>query len=194
MNTPMLETERLILRKFTEEDLEALFLILKDEQVNTFLPWYPMKDLEETKKFYEKRYAAKYGQPQAYAYAICLKSDNYPIGYINVDMEEHHDFGYGLRKEFWHRGIVTEAGKAVIEQVRKDGLPYITATHDINNPRSGSVMQACGMKYCYSFEEQWQPKDFPVIFRMYQLNFCNNQGFIYKKYWNISSNHFVEVL
>ena len=194
MNTPMLETERLILRKFTEEDLEALFLILKDEQVNTFLPWYPMKDLEETKKFYEKRYAAKYGQPQAYAYAICLKSDNYPIGYINVDMEEHHDFGYGLRKEFWHQGIVTEAGKAVIEQVRKDGLPYITATHDINNPRSGSVMQACGMTYCYSFEEQWQPKDFPVIFRMYQLNFCNNQGFIYKKYWNISSNHFVEVL
>ena len=194
MNTPMLETERLILRKFTEEDLEALFLILKDEQVNTFLPWYPMKDLGEPKKFYEERYAAKYGQPQAYAYAICLKSDNYPIGYINVDMEEHHDFGYGLRKEFWHRGIVTEAGKAVIEQVRKDGLPYITATHDINNPRSGSVMQACGMKYCYSFEEQWQPKDFPVIFRMYQLNFCNNQGFIYKKYWNISSNHFVEVL
>lgn len=194
MNTPMLETERLILRKFTEEDLEALFLILKDEQVNTFLPWYPMKDLEETKKFYEKRYAAKYGQPQAYAYAICLKSDNYPIGYINVDMEEHHDFGYGLRKEFWHRGIVTEAGKAVIEQVRKDGLPYITATHDINNPRSGSVMQACGMTYCYSFEEQWQPKDFPVIFRMYQLNFCNNQDFVYMKYWNISSNHFVEVL
>lgn len=194
MNTPMLETERLILRKFTEEDLEALFLILKDEQVNTFLPWYPMKDLEETKKFYEKRYAAKYGQPQAYAYAICLKSDNYPIGYINVDMEEHHDFGYGLRKEFWHRGIATEAGKAVIEQVRKDGLPYITATHDINNPRSGSVMQACGMTYCYSFEEQWQPKDFPVIFRMYQLNFCNNQCFVYKKYWNISSNHFVEVL
>ena len=194
MNTPMLETERLILRKFTEEDLEALFLILKDEQVNTFLPWYPMKDLEETKKFYEKRYAAKYGQPQAYAYAICLKSDNYPIGYINVDMEEHHDFGYGLRKEFWHQGIATEAGKAVIEQVRKDGLPYITATHDINNPRSGSVMQACGMTYCYSFEEQWQPKDFPVIFRMYQLNFCNNQDFVYMKYWNISSNHFVEVL
>ena len=194
MNTPMLETERLILRKFTEEDLEALFLILKDEQVNTFLPWYPMKDLEETKKFYEKRYAAKYGQPQAYAYAICLKSDNYPIGYINVDMEEHHDFGYGLCKEFWHRGIATEAGKAVIEQVRKDGLPYITATHDINNPRSGSVMQACGMTYCYSFEEQWQPKDFPVIFRMYQLNFCNNQDFVYMKYWNISSNRFVEVL
>ena len=73
MNTPALETERLILRKFTENDIEALFLILKDEEVNKFLPWYPVKSLEETKKFYEERYASKYVQSQGYAYAICLK-------------------------------------------------------------------------------------------------------------------------
>lgn len=59
----ILETERLILRRFTEEDMEALFLILKDEEVNKFLPWYPLKNLEETKKFYEERYASKYEQP-----------------------------------------------------------------------------------------------------------------------------------
>ena len=119
MNTPILETKRLILRKFTEQDMEALFLILQDKEVNRFLPWYPLKSLEETQRFYEEKYASKYAQPQAYAYAICLKKDNYPIGYMKVDMEEHHDFGYGLRKEFWHKGIVTEAGKAVIEQVKK---------------------------------------------------------------------------
>lgn len=45
MNTPILETSRLILRKFTERDMEALFLILKDEEANKFLPWYPVKDL-----------------------------------------------------------------------------------------------------------------------------------------------------
>lgn len=194
MNTPVLETERLILRRFTESDIEALFLILKDEEVNTFLPWYPVKDMEEAEKFYEERYVSKYAQPQGYAYAICLKEDNFPIGYIKVDMEEHHDFGYGLRKEFWHNGIVTEAGKAVVRKVKKDGLPYITATHDINNPRSGNVMQRVGMIYRYSYEEQWQPKDFPVIFRMYQLNFDGNNNFVYKKYWNESDNHFVEQL
>lgn len=43
MNTPILETSRLILRKFTERDMEALFLILKDEEANKFLPWYPVK-------------------------------------------------------------------------------------------------------------------------------------------------------
>lgn len=71
---------------------------------------YPVKSMEETIKFYEKRYASKYARPQAYAYAVCLKKDNFPIGYIKVDMEEHHDFGYGLRREFWHQGIATEAG------------------------------------------------------------------------------------
>lgn len=194
MNTPTLETEHLILRRFTEKDMEALFLILKDEEVNKFLPWYPAKNMEETKNFYEERYASKYTQPQGYAYAICLKEDNFPIGYIKVDMEEHHDFGYELLKEFWHKGIVTEAGKAVVVQVKKDGLPYITATHDKNNPKSGNVMKKVGMKYCYSYEEQWQPKGFSVIFRIYQLNFNGNTDFVYPKYWNESDNHFVEQL
>lgn len=194
MNTPTLETERLILRRFTKRDMEAFFLILKDEEVNKFLPWYPMKNMEEVRNFYEERYASIYAEPQGYAYAICLKKDNFPIGYIKVAMEEHHDFGYGLRKEFWHQGIVTEASKAVVEQVKKDGLPYITATHDRNNPRSGSVMQKVGMTYCYSYEEQWQPKDIPVIFRMYQLNFDGKNDFVYKKYWNMYSNHFIEKL
>lgn len=193
MNTPTLKTKRLILRKFTPEDIESLYLIFKDEDVNTFLPWYPLKNREEAKEFYEKRYASIYQQKQGYGYAICLKEDNNPIGYINVSMDEAHDFGYGLSKEYWHRGIVSEACKAVIEQVKKDGLPYITATHDKNNLRSGQVMQNIGMKYCYSYEEQWQPKNFPVIFRMYQLNFDDDQ-FIYKKYWNESSNHFIELL
>lgn len=192
MNTPRIETERLILRKFTEKDIEALYRILKDTDVNTFLPWYPLKSLDEARAFYEERYAANYKKTQAYAYAICLKSDSYPIGYIKVDMDESHDFGYGLRKEFWHKGIVTEAGKAVVEQVKKDGLAYITATHDVNNPRSGGVMKQVGMKYQYSYEEQWQPKNILVTFRMYQLNLDGNSDRVYKKYWEDSAVHFVE--
>ncbi len=194
MNTPLLETERLILRKFTQQDIEALFLILSDEEVNTFLPWFPAKNLEDARRFFEERFAAEYAKPQAYAYAICFKQDNDPIGYIKVDMDESHDFGYAIRKEFWHKGIVTEASKALVEQVKKDGLPYITATHDINNPRSGGVMRQIGMKYCYSYEEQWQPKNFPVIFRLYQLNFDGHDERVYKKYWDTYENHFIETI
>ena len=36
MNTPTLETERLILRKFTENDLKAMYLIYSDEEVNRY--------------------------------------------------------------------------------------------------------------------------------------------------------------
>lgn len=107
-------------------------------------------------------------------------------------MSDSHDLGYGLRKEYWHKGIVTEAAKAIVQQVKKDGLPYITATHDKNNPRSGMVMQACGMKYCYTYEEQWQPKNITVYFRMYQLNFNCNEDFVYKKYCDMYKNHFIE--
>lgn len=182
MNTSMIETERLILRKFTENDLKALYEIYSDKEVNTFLPWFPLKTMEEAKVFYETQFANKYKQEMAYNYAVCLKEDDSPIGYINVSMEDGYDFGYGLRKEFWHKGIITEASKAVIEQLKKDEIPYITATHDVNNPRSGGVMKQLGMKYQYSYEEQWQPKNILVTFRMYQLNLDGNDDRVYQKY------------
>ncbi|MFJ7887367.1 GNAT family N-acetyltransferase [Lysinibacillus xylanilyticus] len=191
-NTPTLETERLVLRKFTENDIEALFAIYKDEEVNTYLPWSPLKSLEEAENFFKDKYIEAYKQSKGYKYAICLKEDNIPIGYVNVSIEENHDLGYGLRKEFWHKGIVTEASRAVVEQLKKDGFLYITATHDIENPRSGGVMKQLGMEYKYSFEEQWQPKDILVTFRMYQLNFDGQNARVYKEYWNKYAVHFIE--
>ena len=76
----------------------------------------------------------------------------------------------------------------------KDGVPYITATHDKNNPRSSGVMKQLGMKYQYSYEEQWQPKNIPVTFRMYQLNFDGENDRVYKKYWEQYPVHFIEDL
>lgn len=191
-NTPRIETERLILRPFTTEDIPALLEIHRDEEVNRFLPWFPLNTLEEAESFYRERYAPKYARPWGYDYAICLKEENVPVGYINIDMGEAHDLGYGLRKEFWHKGIVSEAAAAVVERARKDGMLYVTATHDVNNPRSGAVMQKIGMKYRYTYEEQWMPKDIPVNFRMYQLNFNENDPWTYRGYWEKYDKHYVE--
>jgi RimJ/RimL family protein N-acetyltransferase len=187
MDDKRIETNRLILRRFEEDDIEAIYLLFSDNDVNTFLPWYPLKDMNETKNFYGKRLKDK-----RYCFAICLKDDDYPIGYVHAEDDDSHDFGYALRKEFWHRGIVSEASDAVIELLKEDRIPYITATHDKNNPRSGAVMKRIGMKYCYSYKEQWQPKNFPVIFRMYQLNFDGQKDRIYQKYWNLYDEHFIE--
>lgn len=192
MNTPTLRTKRLLLRKFTENDLDALYQIFRDAAVNTFLPWFPLSAASDARAFYEEHFASKYRQPSSYHYAVCRKEDNIPIGYVTAETGGCHDFGYGLRKEFWHRGIITEAGRAVIEQLAKDGVAYITATHDVRNPRSGEVMKRLGMTYQYSYVEQWQPKDFPVVFRMYQRSLCERGQGTCQEYWNRSAVHFVE--
>ncbi len=180
-------TSRLILRRWERSDLEALFQLLKDEEVNTFLPWYPVRSPEEAEAFRWQRFAEA-----PYAYALCRKADDRPVGYIRADAGEGHDLGYALAKEFWHQGLMTEAGAALIPVLKREGLPYLTATHDRNNPRSGGVMRQLGMKYCYSYEEQWQPKDIPVIFRMYQLNLDGDPDRVLRKYWDLSRNRFVE--
>ena len=50
-NTPVIETERLRLRRFTERDAEALFTILSDPEVNQFLPMFPLTSLEEAGQY-----------------------------------------------------------------------------------------------------------------------------------------------
>ena len=53
---PTLFTQRLILRNFTEQDLGCLFTLLHDEEVNVFLPWFPVKDIAEAQQFLNKRF------------------------------------------------------------------------------------------------------------------------------------------
>lgn len=52
-------------------------------------------------------------------------------------------------------------------------------------------MRALGMRYCYSYEEMWQPKNFPVIFRLYQLDLDAPHA-DYPEYRARYENHFVE--
>lgn len=116
----ILESERLILRKFSSEDIEDILKIFGDEKINRFLPWFPVKNLDEAREFFKNRYE----DTSDYKYAICLKENNIPIGYINISSNESYDLGYGLLKEYWGNGIVLEACKILLESV-KDRIPYI---------------------------------------------------------------------
>lgn len=191
-NKTIIKTSRLILRKFTKKDIKALFLIHCDEEVNLYLPWFPLKTLDEAKIFFEQKYDQKYQNENDYKFAICLKDNDIPIGYVDINNDDSHDLGYGLKKEHWNKGIVTEACIALITFLKKTNIKYITATHDINNLKSGQVMRKIGMKYCYSYEEQVQPKNKLITFRMYQINFDDKKDRVYKKYWNNSKVHFIE--
>lgn len=170
-NTPLITTERLILRKFNENDSEDVFLIYGDKKANRFLPWFPLTSIKEAKGYLHDNILSDYNKDIAYRYAIALKTDDRPIGYVSVsNLGQSNDFGYGLREDFWHMGITTEACTAIVNRLREANFPYLTATHDINNPYSGEVMKKIGMTYRYSYEELVQPKNYMVTFKMYQLN------------------------
>lgn len=191
-NTPPLETERLFLRRFTEADAAPMLPLLSDPEVNTFLPWFPLETVEQVRKFLEERYFSLYRQSAGCGYAICRKSDNLPIGYMGVSPEYPYDFGYGLNREFWGKGFAVEAGRAVLAQAEAAGLPFLTATHDVKNPRSGAVMRRLGLTYRYSYVEQWKPKNVIVTFRMYQKNFTKPPDWVCQKYWEQYERRFVE--
>lgn len=191
-NTPRIETPRLILRKFTEDDIDDMLPLYSDTETNTFLPWFPIVTREEMRGYLHKNIFPQYERDTAYSYAVELKAERRVIGYVHVDgIGESNDMGYALRKEFWHRGIMTEACAAVIDVLRRAGFPFVTATHDVNNPNSGKVMRKTGMTYRYSYRERWQPKDIWVVFRMYELDLDGTErtyeGYRKKYQWFIEN-------
>lgn len=178
-NTPRITTERLILRRFTEADLPDIYALFSDEEVNEYLPFFPVTSMAEAEAFYQERFASFYTRREGFRYTICVNETNQAIGYMVLGLDAGYDLGYCLRKEYWGTGITTEAGQAVITQAVRHGVPYITATHDVHNIASGIVMQKLGMQYQYSYTEQWQPKNELVTFRLYQKNFSTRDDFVF---------------
>ncbi|HJA35797.1 MAG TPA: GNAT family N-acetyltransferase [Firmicutes bacterium] len=174
-NTPELHTERLILRRFRPTDGPALFRLLSDREVNRFLPWFPLETQAQADEWLQTFYLDFYrNEPWGCRYALCQKEEDVPVGYIHVAPNPSLDLGYALAKEHWHKGFVTEGCRAVVQRLREQGLPYLTATHDVNNPRSGAVMERLGMTFRYNYQEQWQPKNILVTFRLYKIDLAGS--------------------
>lgn len=190
-NTPTVVTERLILRRFEESDADAIFSIFSDDEVTRFLPFFTLTSKEEALKFLNVQFLNTHSSPFGFRYAICLK-DNIPIGYIHADISDARDFGYALKKDSWGKGIATEAATALLGILKAAGLPFVTATHDVNNPASGKVMQKIGMRYRYTYIEPWMPKNYDVTFRMYQLDFDGGEDGEYRGYFEKYPRHFIE--
>lgn len=190
----MIKTNRLILRQFRHDrtDMNALLTILSDKKVNQYLPWFPVTTLTEAETFYEEHILPAYqDEGQAYYWAICIEGHDIPVGFINIAGTDSHDLGYGLRQEFWNLGIVTEAAESILPFLKSAGVPFVTATYDAHNLSSGKVLAKIGMTYQYSYQEQWQPKDIPVLFKMYQLNLADPEASVYQGYWQEHAEHFI---
>lgn len=147
-----LETKRLLLRRFTVADAEAMFSNwANDPQVTRFLTWQPHGSVETTRAILTD-WVASYTRNDYYNWAITLKTDGIPIGNIavvqqNDDLQLAH-IGYCLGKSWWGQGIMSESLTAVMRFLFGEvNVNRIESRHDPNNPASGKVMIKCGLRY-----------------------------------------------
>ena len=150
--TKRIETERLILRPFREDDAKPLFRNwASDPEVTKFLTWPVHKNVEVSSQVV-KSWVEKNLVLQNYQWAIELKEIHEPIGSISAvkvdDSTESADIGYCIGRNWWGQGITAEALKAVIAFFFDEvGMNCVKACHDPGNPNSGKVMKKCGMIY-----------------------------------------------
>lgn len=145
-----LETERLILRPWTMEDLEDFYAYASIDGLGQMAGWMPHKSIEESRMILNSFIGHKK------TFAIELKETGVVIGSVGIeepdpDPEEEklgRELGYVLHRDFWGRGLMPEAVNAVIAYCF-DELHYdfLTCAHFDWNMQSKRVIEKCGFRY-----------------------------------------------
>ncbi len=148
--TVQLETERLILRPFRAEDGDAMFRNwARDPEVTKYLTWPAHENVGESRAI-AALWERESEKPEVYQWAIVPRELEEPIGSLSVvridEAAGSVELGYCIGRPWWGRGLTAEAVKAAIDYlIRVVGANRVAACHDVDNPRSGRVMEKAGM-------------------------------------------------
>ncbi|MGI2328320.1 GNAT family N-acetyltransferase [Planococcus sp. YIM B11945] len=150
-NLPVLETERLILRKLKMEDAKDMFEYASVASVSRFMPWEVHKSVEETKGFLSF-ILQSYEQKKKLTWAIELKSEGKMIGTIDfvnwMPKRFKAELAYVLSHHYWGNGFTAEAGKALLAYGFGDmELNKVEAPIMLDNVQSRRVLEKLGMKF-----------------------------------------------
>lgn len=153
LGTKKLETDRLILRRFTMEDTNAMYNNwASDSEVTKYLTW-PYHETVKVSHTVLTDWTNQYCKDDYYQWAIILKENgDEPIGSIAVvdknDAIEMVHIGYCIGKRWWNQGITSEALSILIKFFFEEvGMNRIESRHDPRNLNSGKVMMKCGLRY-----------------------------------------------
>ena len=153
LGTQTIETRRLILRRFTMDDVQPMFdNWARDPEVSRYLTWPPHSSTAVTAMVLTD-WVEGYERADRYNWAVTLKEEGgAPIGNISVvccdDDVASCEIGYCMGRAWWGRGIMSEALEAVIDYlIGRVGVNRVEARFDTNNPASGRVMARAGMTY-----------------------------------------------
>jgi len=150
MNAPdFIHTERLTLRRPRMEDASAIFeAYAQDPEVTRFLTWKPHKHLSDTEAFLE-RCIRVWEACTDYPYVITFIKQDAPVGMIEIHVRGFKlEIGYGLARQHWGKGFMTEALRKVIQfGFSQPDIFRIQSICDVENIASARVMEKAGMVY-----------------------------------------------
>ena len=155
---PTLYTKSLMLRKITLEDAQDIFGYSKDPEVTRFVTWEPHKSIDDSINFL-KSVIQRYENNEPSDWGIIYKENNKFIGTCGyvlwVPVHSLAEIAYALSREYWGKGLVTEAVKEVIKHgFEKMNLNRIYARCFVENIGSQKVLEKVGMKFEGILREQ----------------------------------------
>ena len=143
-----LETDRLLLRKFTEADFAAVHSYASCAENTIYMLWGPNSE-EQTRAFIASAILAANENPCTnYQFAAILKSTNKLIGACNLARirSDEAEIGWILHRDYWKQGYGTEMGKALLDFGFEELLlRRVFAFCDAENYGSYRVMEKIGM-------------------------------------------------
>ncbi len=145
------ETPRLILRYFTPDDLDALTPILADPEVMRY-SISGIKTRSQTEDFIT-RLLSIYQKYNFGLYAIIYKKNQQLIGFCglliwNFEETEEIEIGYRLAREYWGKGLATEAAISVRDYAMNElNIDRLICIIEPENTRSIRVAEKLNMSY-----------------------------------------------
>lgn len=140
-NSIIAETERLILRRYRQDDLQDLYEYLSDAEVVAYEPYKPL-----TFKETEENLAWRMETDEMIA--VELKSTRQMIGNVYLGKRDFEalEIGYVFSRKAWGHGYAAESCAALIEQAFSKGIHRIYAECDPKNERSWKLLERLGFQ------------------------------------------------
>lgn len=157
-----METKRLILRPWTENDAESLYKYAQNPSVGLIAGWLPHTSVENSREVIRKILSA----PETYA--VVLKETNEPIGSVGImfdntihsaDMQEGDaEIGYWIGVPYWGLGLIPEAVICLLKRCFDElGIKRVWCGYFDGNTRSRRVMDKCGFRFHHTEEGKISP-------------------------------------
>lgn len=146
--TPLLVTERLVLREVRRSDDEALFRIRSDQRIMEHISRPLAVTMDEVHALID-RVLQEQTDGDGISWAITLKNDDTligTIGYYRLKKEHHRgEVGYALHSDHWRNGYMREALNAAVDcGFERFGFHSIEAITDPRNIASNTLLERCG--------------------------------------------------